>query len=96
MSSTKLIGERVTEVPLNSVRLCADEPIHIPGAVQQHGFFLLTDDAGGRILVASQNAEDFLDVPLRLILGARLDALVDRELLASFEVAKRRPEGTVN
>ena len=86
----------MTEVPLNSAQLCADERIHIPGAVQQHGFFLLTDDAGGRILVASENAEDFLDVPLRLILGARLDALMDRELLASFEVAKRHPEGTVN
>ena len=68
---------------------CADEPIHIPGSVQQHGFFLLTDETDERVMVASENAARYLAVPLKLILGARLDTLFDRELLASvFSISK--------
>jgi PAS domain S-box-containing protein len=64
---------------------CEDEPIRVPGSVQQHGFFLLTDNAFEMVLVASENAERFLDQPLKLILGARLDAILGRELLLALE-----------
>ena len=70
---------------------CADEPIHIPGAIQQHGFFLLTDRAVEHVEVASDNAETFLGIPLKLILGARLEVLLDRELLASIAAAHAQP-----
>src|ERR1700712_453717 len=81
---------------LNSAPSCSDEPIHIPGAVQQHGFFLLTDSTGDEIVAARQNAEEFLGLPLRLILGSRLETLLDRELLASLALSKVQPDGTVN
>jgi light-regulated signal transduction histidine kinase (bacteriophytochrome) len=59
---------------------CEDEPIRVPGSVQQHGFFLLVDGEFEKVLVASENAERFLNLPMKLILGAELDALLGREL----------------
>lgn len=77
-----------------AVARCADEPIHVPGSVQPHGFFLLTEGADGRVVVASENAAEYLGVPLKLVLGARLGELLDREVMASIAVVKStiRPE----
>jgi len=84
----------LTEEKLSAINSCADEPIHIPGAIQQHGFFLLTDRAVEHVEVASENAETFLGIPLKLILGARLEVLLDRELLASIAAAQAQPVPT--
>ena len=65
---------------------CADEPIHIPGTVQKHGFFLLVDEDYRRIHVASANAESFLGRPLKLILGSRLEDVLDREVLGALQL----------
>jgi light-regulated signal transduction histidine kinase (bacteriophytochrome) len=67
---------------------CEDEPIRVPGSVQQHGFFLLTDNSFDKVLVASENAERFLGLPLNLILGARLDAFLGRELLLALDAIR--------
>lgn len=65
---------------------CADEPIHIPGSVQQHGFFLLCDPGFERVLVASDNAERFLGRPLKLILASNLTDFLDREILGAVQL----------
>ena len=70
------------------VARCADEPIHVPGSVQPHGFFLLTEGAEGRVVVASENAARYLGLPLKLVLGARLEELLDREVMASIAVVR--------
>jgi light-regulated signal transduction histidine kinase (bacteriophytochrome) len=67
---------------------CEDEPIRVPGSVQEHGFFLLTDSLFEKVLVASENAERFLGQPLKLILGARLDTILGRELLLALDAIK--------
>ncbi len=67
---------------------CEDEPIRVPGAVQQHGFLLVTDGDLNTILMASENAERFLELPLRLILGSRIDTLLERELLSSLQLLR--------
>lgn len=64
---------------------CADEPIRIPGAIQPHGFLLALDDTGKRVAAASENAAGLLRLPLRLILGATVDTLFERELLTSIQ-----------
>ena len=64
---------------------CEKEAIRVPGAVQQHGFLLVTDADFDTVLVASDNVERFLDLPVRLILGARLATLLGRELLAVLQ-----------
>jgi len=63
---------------------CADEPIRVPGSVQRHGFLLLLDDHGEHVVGASQNAEEFLEVPLGLILGTPLETILEREVLGSL------------
>lgn len=63
---------------------CAEEEIRLPGSVQPHGFLLMLDKAEARILAASRNAEDFLHVPIKLILGAPVDTVFDREILGAI------------
>ena len=71
---------------------CEDEPIRVPGAVQQHGFLLVTDGEFRSILIASENAERFLRLPFRLVLGAPLETLLGRELLAALRGLRYIPE----
>ena len=68
---------------------CADEPIRVPGSIQQHGFFLLTLPDYEVIVAASENAQRFLNVPLRLVVGARLDGFLEREVMSAFRFHKK-------
>ena len=72
---------------MNTTPSCEDEPIHIPGSIQRHGFLLLLDGREEQVVAASQNAEEFLTLPLKLILGASVDAILDREVLAALRAA---------
>jgi light-regulated signal transduction histidine kinase (bacteriophytochrome) len=63
---------------------CEDEPIRIPGSIQRHGFLLLLDDRDERVVAASQNAEDFLEVPLGLVLGTPIETILEREVLGAL------------
>ena len=71
---------------------CQEEPIRVPGAVQQHGFLLVTDGEFQSVLIASENTERFLMLPLRLILGAPLEPLLSRELLAALRGLLHTPD----
>jgi light-regulated signal transduction histidine kinase (bacteriophytochrome) len=62
---------------------CEEEAIRIPGSIQRHGFLLLLDEAAGNVVAASENAEEFLGVPLKLILAAPIEAILEREVLAA-------------
>ena len=75
------------EIVATGIR-CEDEAIRVPGAVQDHGFLLVTDRDLATILMASENAERYLELPLRLILGSRLEALLERELLSSLQLLR--------
>ncbi len=68
---------------------CEDEPIRIPGSIQRHGFMLLLDKQEEHVIAASENAEEFLALPLKLILGASVDTILDREVLAALRAAIR-------
>jgi light-regulated signal transduction histidine kinase (bacteriophytochrome) len=67
------------------IRNCEDEQIRIPGSIQPHGFLLLLDDRLERIVAASENTEEFLEVPLTLILGARVEVVLEREVLGALK-----------
>ncbi len=75
MSNLEALTPPTTEV-------CAEEPIRIPGSIQRHGFFLLLDEAGERVIAASENAAEFLALPLGLILGTPVETILEREVLA--------------
>jgi light-regulated signal transduction histidine kinase (bacteriophytochrome) len=63
---------------------CEDEPIRIPGSIQRHGFLLLLDDRDEIVVAASQNVEEFLEVPLELILGTPVETILQREVLGTL------------
>jgi PAS domain S-box-containing protein len=64
---------------------CASEPIRIPGSIQPHGFLLMLDENYDHVIVASQSAAEVLVTPLKLILGAPIRSLFQRELLMAIE-----------
>ena len=74
----------VTDRVGRSGQNCADEPIRVPGSIQRHGFLLLLDERDGHVLAASQNTEEFLEVPLELILGTPLETILCREVLGAL------------
>lgn len=64
---------------LEAIDRCADEPIHIPGSIQPHGFLLVVSEPDLRIQQASENVRDWLDVEARQLLGQPLSALLPIE-----------------
>ena len=58
------------------LRLCADEPIHRPGAIQPHGVLLALDDAA-HVVQVSANVADMLGATTDEVLGRPLHALLD-------------------
>jgi light-regulated signal transduction histidine kinase (bacteriophytochrome) len=80
-------GEEVT-----TIFNCEDEPIRFPGSVQRHGFMLLFDKRAEHVVAASENAEAFLALPLKLILGAAVDSILEREVLAALRAGLRSDE----
>jgi light-regulated signal transduction histidine kinase (bacteriophytochrome) len=82
----------VSRAPMTTVLNCEDEPIRIPGSIQQHGFMLLLDRRGEHVVGTSENAERFLALPLKLILGAEVDTILEREMLAALRAGIRSSE----
>lgn len=54
---------------------CDQEPIHVPGAIQPHGFLLGVFPADMEIALASANASEFLGRPAPIV-GERLDLIL--------------------
>ena len=64
---------------------CEDEPIRIPGKIQRHGFLLLLDGLNEYVVAASRNSEEFLEVPLVLLLGTHVETILGREVLGALK-----------
>ena len=67
-----------------AVERCAQEPIHIPGSIQPHGFLLVLDDEHLQVRQASRNVADWLGLEAEALLGQPLP-----ELLANATLARR-------
>jgi chemotaxis family two-component system sensor kinase Cph1 len=67
-----------TEAPdlRQAIDRCADEPIHIPGSIQPHGFLLVVSDTELRVQQASENVRHWLGVDAQSLLGQSLSALL--------------------
>jgi len=79
--STPSITERLEKV-MSSVTpkldSCGAEPIHIPGAIQQHGALFVLSARQLAVVQASDNLQDFLDAPLPI------GVIPDRENIAVY------------
>lgn len=77
-----------------AVERCADEPIHIPGSIQPHGFMLVLD-TDLRVLQASQNVVEWIGLPAQTLLGQPLQELIAEPTLparlAALAVDDRNP-----
>ena len=59
-----------------AVERCAQEPIQVPGSIQPQGFLLVLDEHDLRILQASENAERWLGLPARELVGCTFPDLI--------------------
>ena len=66
------------------IQNCEDEPIRVPGSIQQHGFLLLLDERRTHVTASSENAVEYLGLPLFLILGSAVDTMLPREVLGAL------------
>ena len=60
----------------HAIERCAQEPIHVPGSIQPHGFLLVLDESDLSILQASENAEQWLGLSASALLGSCFAELV--------------------
>ena len=63
---------------------CEDEPIHIPGSIQPHGFLLAVKKETSRIIYCSANCSDYFGLTLQEILDKPLHDIFTNEEVASF------------
>ncbi|MGM0703488.1 MAG: diguanylate cyclase [Pseudomonadota bacterium] len=80
----------------DALRGCAEEPIHIPGAIQPSGCLICLDDQGESVHQVSANLESVLGIAPEQALGEsprRLlgDSLIER-LVQALATAQRIPE----
>ncbi len=72
---------------------CAQEPIHIPGAVQPHGVLLAVDPAGGDVVQVSANCGRVLGREPSQVLGRPLAELLDPATVVHLRAAWEEPSG---
>ncbi|PKR25978.1 ATP-binding protein [Stutzerimonas stutzeri] len=61
---------------LQAIDRCADEPIHIPGSIQPHGFLLVVSEPELQVQQASENVQHWLGIDARSLLGQPLSDLL--------------------
>jgi diguanylate cyclase (GGDEF)-like protein len=67
------------------LRDCAQEPIHLPGAIQPHGVLLAVDADSLEVLQASANCEEVLGISGSSLLGIGVSALIGVETTALLQ-----------
>jgi len=73
------------------ITTCDREPIHIPGAIQPHGFLLALDAATWRVRYASENAGDYLRIDATAALGRSIEELFAPSIVAALREAAAHP-----
>ena len=84
LSQVEVVHTAIPDVKPTLPKHCEDEPIRVPGSIQRHGFLLLLDKLDHHVIAASDNAQEFLGIPLKLILGTTIETILEREVLAAF------------
>jgi chemotaxis family two-component system sensor kinase Cph1 len=71
-----------------NLKNCDDEPIHIPGSIQPHGFLLAANLQDKRIRFCSENILDFTGASHEQVLGKSLDVLFDASFMRELDEIK--------
>ncbi|MCO6163159.1 ATP-binding protein [Flavobacterium sp. NRK F7] len=65
---------------------CEDEPIHIPGLIQPHGFLIAVDSTTHIITVCSENINQFLTISYEQVLGKKIEELFNEPFLVELNL----------
>lgn len=76
-----------------NLKNCDQEPIHIPGSIQPHGFLLGIDLQTLNISFCSGNAEDFIGVSHPQLLGRPATEIFGQEIETILEESKQFTDG---
>ena len=72
---------------------CDQEPIHIIGHIQSYGYLLVLDPETQKVVQASENIQQLLDIPADEIIGSALDDLFSFAFLDYFnQIVTQGPE----
>ena len=78
----------ITNHDIVNLENCEDEPIHIPGLIQPHGFLLSIDSKSDIINVCSENIKDFLELTYQKALGHAISNVFDANLTTAYQLFK--------
>src|SRR5690606_11840899 len=70
---------------------CDREPIHIPGAIQPHGFLIALDAATGKVTHASENVRTFFGRNGSDLLGRSVNELFPAVVVSSLRQMEEHP-----
>lgn len=73
-------------------RYCDEEPIHLAGAIQPHGFLLAMDEATGLLTEVSENLAQMTGCAVAEALGKPLEAVLGTRLAQRVRSAVRDPK----
>lgn len=76
-----------------NLKNCDQEPIHIPGSIQPHGFLLGIDLQTLHTTFCSGNAEDFIGVSHLQLLGRHASDIFGKEIESILEESKQFTDG---
>ncbi|GHB63249.1 ATP-binding protein [Persicitalea jodogahamensis] len=62
----------LTNKTVTTISNCDQEPIHVPGTIQAHGYLLAINPQDGTVTHCSRNLTRFLQLPLQEILGRNI------------------------
>ncbi|WP_010522659.1 ATP-binding protein [Aquimarina agarivorans] len=66
---------------ISNLENCEDEPIHIPGLIQPHGFLISVDSELHIITLCSENTQEFINLSYEELLGKSIDDILDQDLV---------------
>lgn len=70
---------------------CENEPIHLAGSIQPHGFLLAVNEASGLVSQASDNVRQMLGLELSAVLGRRLEDVLGDDTARRVRAASEHP-----
>ncbi|WP_130736183.1 ATP-binding protein [Flavobacterium sp. J27] len=76
-----MIFKDIVNRDIVNLQNCEDEPIHIPGLIQSHGFLLAINATTEIVTVCSENINEYLNISYEQVLGKKIGLLFNNPFL---------------
>jgi len=74
----------ITNKEVVNIENCEDEPIHIPGLIQPHGFLISVDATSKKINVCSENINDYIPLTHQELLSKNIERVFSDDFYSKF------------